>query len=739
MAVSDAHELTVVRAACPHDCPDTCAMLVSVRDGRAVGVRGDPEHPYTRGHLCSKVNRYPERVYGPDRLLHPLRRVGPKGEGRFERIGWDEAIASVAGRLTAIAESADGPQGILPYSYMGSQGIIQANSMDRRFFHRLGASLLQRNICAEAGVQGYLRTTGSLDSADPEDVAHAKLVVAWGVNILSTNQHLWPFVREARANGARLVTIDPLRTRTAAQSDQHLQLRPGTDAALALGMMQVILAEGLEDREYVARYTEGIEQLRGRAAEWPPSRAAEVTGLTEAEIVGFAREYATRRPAMIRLLLGLQRHAGGAMAVRAIACLPALVGAWQERGGGIHFITAGQFHLDWGGVQRGDLAPPGTREVNMTTLGRALTELEPPVRALVVYSSNPANIAPDQGRVLAGLRREDLFTVVLEQFPTDTTDFADVVLPVTSQLEHWDLLWSWGHHYLTLNRPAIAPLGEAKPTTEVFRLLAAAMGFDELLFRDSDEDLIRQALRSDSPRLAGITFERLREEGWAKLNLPSADGGREGRRDGEGDHLLVSPSLPPSVPPSDYRPFAYGGYGTPSGKCLLFNEGMVAEGLDPLPTFTPPRESRFADPALAGRFPLQLLTPKAHHFLNSTFGNVESLARDTGPRTVELHPEDAAARGLTDGQAVRVFNDRGEYRAVLRVSDAVRPGVALTLFGHWRRSSPDRSAVNATTSQAVTDMGAGPTFHDNLVEVEGVEENGQWSVVSGQQTKPTDH
>jgi anaerobic selenocysteine-containing dehydrogenase len=688
---ADAEPPRVVRGACPHDCPDTCAMLVTVQDGRAVKVRGDPDHPYTRGALCAKVIRYPERVYSPERLLHPLRRVGPKGAGRFERVSWGEAIDEVAGRLRAIADSPDGPQAILPYSYMGTQGLIQGSSMDRRFFHRLGASLLQRNICAEAGIQGYLRTMGSLDCADPEDVAHAKLIVAWGVNILSTNQHLWPFVRTARANGARLITVDPYRTRTAAQSDQHLQLAPGTDAALALGMMHVILAEGLEDRDYLSRHTEGLEQLCERVAEWPPARAAEVTGLTEGEIVGFAREYATTRPAIIRLLLGLQRHGGGAMAVRTLACLPALVGAWRQRGGGIVFITAGKFGLNWAAVQREDLAPPGTRRINMTTLGQALTDpsLRPPVRALVVYNSNPANIAPEGDRVIAGLRREDLFTVVLEQFPTDTTDYADVVLPVTTQLEHSDLMWSWGHYYLTFNNPSIAPLGEAKPNTEVFRLLAAAMGFDEPCFRDSDEDLIRQALDSDDPRLAGLTFERLQREGYAKLNL--------------GD---------------DFRPFAEGGYGTPGGKLSFFAAAMAAEGFDPLPAFTPPRESALADPDRSARYPLRLLSIKAHHFLNSTFTNVPSLARDAGPRYVELHPEDATARGLADGQQVRVFNDRGEFRALARLSDAVRPGVAMTPFGYWRRTSPDRSAVNATTSQAVTDLGAGPTFHDNQVEVE---------------------
>jgi anaerobic selenocysteine-containing dehydrogenase len=576
---------------------------------------------------------------------------------------------------------------------MGTQGLIQGSSMDRRFFHRLGASLLQRNICAEAGIQGYVRTYGSIDCADPEDVARAKLVVAWGVNILSTNQHLWPFVREARANGARLVTIDPYRTRTADQSDLHLQLRPGTDAALALGMMHVIVREGLEDRDYLERYTDGFEALRKRLQEWPPERAAEGTGLAAETIEAFARADATTRPAMIRLLLGAQRHSGGAMAVRTLSCLPALVGSWRERGGGIAFITAGRFGLDWGAVQRLDLSPPGTRELNMTTLGEVLTDptLDPPVRALVVYGSNPAVIAPDGGLVVAGLQRKDLFTVVLEQYPTDTTDYADVVLPVTTQLEHWDLMWSWGHYYLTLNRPAIAPLGEAKPTTEVFRLLARAMGLEDDCFGDSDEAIIRQALGGETPTMPGITFERLLEQGWAKLPLPGGEGG--------------------------FLPFAEGGCGTPSGRVALYNEGMVGEGLDPLPTYTPPKESAEADPGLAARYPLRLLSPKAHHFLNSSFANVPSLARDAGGPRVELHPVDAAARGLRDGQPVRVFNDRGGFEATLRISERVAPGVAMSPFGQWRKRGG--GAVNATTGSFVTDMGAGPAFYDNQVEVAG--------------------
>ncbi|MBI3076617.1 MAG: molybdopterin-dependent oxidoreductase [Deltaproteobacteria bacterium] len=511
-----------VRCVCPHDCPDACSMLVTVEQGRATRLVGDPDHRFTAGFLCVKVSRYLERVYSPARLLHPLRRVGPKGAGRFERISWDEALDAIAQRFREIAASPDGPQAILPYSYGGTMGLLQGGSMDRRFFHRLGASVLDRTICSTAGGEGYRRTIGTGLGFDPEAIEQARLIVLWGNNLLTSNVHLWPFVQRARKQGALLVCVDPLRHRTAEHADRHLQLLPGTDAALALGMMQVILAEGLEDREYIARYTTGFEALRERVKAFPPDRVAALTGLAGEEVVWLARAYATTQPAAIRINYGMARHGGGGMAVRTVACLPALVGAWRHPGGGILLGTSAAFPVDLNRLQRPDLIPSGTRTLNMSLVGELLTapDLRPPVRALYVYNSNPAAMAPHQEKVLRGLRREDLFTVVHDQFVTDTADYADIVLPATTQLEHFDLMKSWGTLYLQVNDPAIAPLGEARPNTEVFRLLAARLGFTEPCFQDSDEEMARQALASGHPWLAGITLEALRARGPLRLNLP---------------------------------------------------------------------------------------------------------------------------------------------------------------------------------------------------------------------------
>ncbi|HEY9450540.1 MAG TPA: molybdopterin-dependent oxidoreductase, partial [Gemmatimonadaceae bacterium] len=479
---ADPLESRVVRGACPHDCPDSCAMLVTVEGGRATQVRGDPEHPFTRGFLCTKVNRYIERTYHPERLTHPLRRVGAKGEGKFARISWDEALGEVAERLEGIARSGDGPQAILPYSYAGTMGLVQGSSMDRRFFHLLGASKLDRTICSTAGAMGMRMTVGANIGADAEGLPESDLVLLWGTNTLTSNPHLWPFVLQARARGAPVIAIDPLRTRTARQCDQWIGIRPGTDAALALGMMHVIFAEGLEDGDYLARYTVGVERLRERAKEYPPERVAAITGLPAEVIVALATRYGRSRAAFIRVNYGLQRHGGGAMAVRAIACLPAIAGHWRRAGGGVQLSTSANFEFNRAALERPDLSPP-VRTINMIRLGHALTRSDagvggPPVRALVVYNSNPAAVAPERGEVVRGLARRDLFTVVLEHFQTDTADWADIVLPATTQLEHWDIHYSYGHHYLTLNQPSIEPVGECLPNSEIFRRLASRMGLD---------------------------------------------------------------------------------------------------------------------------------------------------------------------------------------------------------------------------------------------------------------------
>ena len=680
-----------VRGACPHDCPDTCAMLVTVERGRAVRVAGDPEHPFTRGFLCTKVNRYVERTYHRDRLLTPLRRVGPKGSGQFVPVSWDEALDAVAAGLRE-AVAAAGAESVLPYSYAGTMGLVQGSSMDRRFFHQLGASKLDRTICSMAGTVGMQMTVGANVGADSEGVPQSDLVLLWGTNTLTSNPHLWPFVLEARANGARIIAIDPIRTRTAAQCDEWIAIRPGTDAALALGMMHVVFARGLEDRDYLARHTIGEAELRKRAAEYPPERVAEITGLPVAMIVSLGERYGRARAAFVRVNYGLQRHAGGGMAVRTIACLPAVTGHWRRPGGGVQLSTSANFRFNRQALERPDLSPP-VRTINMIRLGEALTHADggvggPPVRALVVYNSNPAAVAPDRNTVLRGLAREDLFTVVLEHFQTDTADWADIVLPATTQLEHWDLHLAYGHHYASLNRPSIAPLGQSRPNSEIFRLLAARMGMTDRCFADDDVAMIRQALDTNNEKLAGVTFETLLERGWTRLNVPTP-----------------------------YVPYADGGFTTPSGKCELVSERLAKMGLDPVPTYIPPYESPERDPMLVARFPLTLISSPAHQFLNSTFVNVDTLRRAAREPECVVHPADAERRGIAAGARVVIHNDRGAFTAIARVEESIREGVVWAPSIWWGKLAADGANANQTTSQRETDMGHGPVFYDNQVEV----------------------
>ncbi|HEX7020676.1 MAG TPA: molybdopterin oxidoreductase family protein [Gemmatimonadaceae bacterium] len=682
----------IVRGACPHDCPDTCAMLVTVENGRATRVAGDPEHPFTRGFLCAKVNRYVERTYHPDRLTRPMRRVGPKGSGKFAPITWDAALDEIAERLGAIAASSDGPQAILPYSYAGTMGMVQGSSMDRRFFHKLGASMLDRTICSMAGTVGMRMTVGANVGADPEGLPESDLVLLWGTNTLTSNPHLWPFVTEARERGARVIAIDPLKTRTAAQCDEWIGIRPGTDAALALAMMHVIFAQGLEDADYLAKYTLGERELRERAREYTPERSSEITGVPAETIVRLATEYGRAKAAFVRVNYGLQRHGGGGMAVRTIACLPAVTGHWRRAGGGVQLSSSANFQFDRRALERPDLSPP-VRTINMIRLGEALTTRDagvggPPVRALVVYNSNPAAVAPDRNTILRGFARDDLFTVVLEHFQTDTADWADIVLPATTQLEHWDVHLSYGHHYVTLNQPSIEPLGECLPNSEIFRRLAARMGFDDEMFRDDDVTLIKQALASTSDKLQGVTFDELRERGWMRLNLPKP-----------------------------FLPYANGGFPTPSGKCEFVSSRMADMGLDPLPAFTAPFEFPENVPALAARYPLTLISSPAHQFLNSTFVNVTSLRRAVREPECIVHPIDAERRGIAPGARVVVHNDRGAFTAIARVEETIREGVVWAPSVWWGKLTADGANANQTTSQRETDMGHGPVFYDNLVEV----------------------
>ncbi len=692
----------VVHAACPHDCPDACGVLITVEDGRATRIQGDPAHPVTRGFLCAKVAKYLERVYSPDRVLYPLRRTAPKGSGgfdSFERITWDQALDEIAGRFQSIVREY-GAEAILPYSYGGTLAALNGSAMDHRFFHRLGASHLARNICSTAGEVGLRSVIGAKLGTEPEQFRHSKYIIAWGANIHGNNVHLWPFIEEARRNGGKLVVIDPYRTRTARCADWYLPIHPGTDVALALAMMHAIINEGLYDADYVARHTLGFEQLRERVQDYPPARVAQWTGIPAADIIRLAREYATLRPAAIRVNYGVQRVQNGGMAVRAIAMLPCITGSWREVGGGLQLSTSGGFPLDKTALQRPDLMSRPTRTLNMVELGRALEELDnPPVKALFVFNSNPAAVAPDHNRVVRGLKRSDLFTVVHEQFLTDTTDYADIVLPATTFFEHKDLQTSYGHYFLQVSNQAIEPVGESRSNVELFRALALRMGFTDDCFRESVDQMIDTALGSGHPWLAGIDRGRLEREGHVRLNFTA--------KESSGGCFL---------------PFANGGFPTPSGKAELCSEQLALQGLDPVASFIPPQESRHAAGNCKRKYPLELLARKADNFLNSTFCNLPAVQALESPELLEISAADAQARGITDGDPVRVYNDRGEVLLTARVqpqngSSTVQPGLVAARL-NWAKLSREGRNVNVLTSERLTDLGAAATFYSTLVEVE---------------------
>jgi anaerobic selenocysteine-containing dehydrogenase len=700
-------ERKVVHAVCTHDCPDSCGVLVTVDTltGRAVKVQGDPAHPVTRGFLCGKVARYLDRVYSPERLLYPMKRKagvmkGPLEQGReaeaFERISWDEALTLVAGRLGEIAQTF-GSESVLPYSYAGTIGQLGYGSMDRRLFHRLGASQLDRTICASAGGAALTSVYGVKLGTVPQDFAHAGLVIAWGANIHGNNVHLWPFIEEARRTGARLVVIDPYKTRTAALADEHLVIRPGTDGMLALAMMHVIFRESLEDREYLEACTTGAAELRNHALreEHAPERAAEVTGIAAERIEALARAYAMagragRGPAVIRMNYGIQRSENGGTAARAVAMLPLLTGSWKRRGGGMLLSTSGSFPFNAKKLQMPELMKKSAlgrdaRVVNMSELGLALTELDgPAVKALFVYNCNAAAVAPDSERVLQGLRREDLFTVAHEQFFTDTTDYADVVLPATTFLEAKDVMGAYGHLYAQVSEQAIAPLGEARSNVEMFGALGRRMFPGEAEFEQDAEALVAQALESEHPYFARVTKERLEREGHVALALP---------KDERGETLPFSSAE---------------WFGTPSGLGELV----------PVPVFVAPVESR----GNSERYPLEFLPRKADNFMNTTFANLpghQQMERKTAGM-LEMHPTDAAARGLVTGDAVRVWNGRGRITLTARVGEAVGAGVVAARLD-WQKLSEDGANVNALTSERLTDLGGGATFYSTLVEVAKVE------------------
>ena len=672
---SPASTTTVVRGACPHDCPDTCALLTTVQDGIAVKLQGNPAHSHTAGVLCTKVSRYIERNDHADRLVQPQKRVGRKGEGRFEPVSWDAALDDIAARLRS---KRNRPETIVPYSYAGTMGLVQGESMDRRFFHKLGATLLDRTICSTAGGEAMNYTLGAKVGMRIEHFAESKLILIWGSNAIGSNLHFWRHVQTAKRAGAKVICIDPRKTETADKCDVHIALLPGTDAALALALMHELIVHGRLDHDYLAQHTLGWDALRARALQWPPARAAAVCGIPEAQIVALAHDYGTIQPAAIRLNYGMQRVHGGGNAARAIACLPALVGAWRHRAGGVLLSSSGTFPVDRAALQRPDLlAGRRPRTVNMSTIGDALLDTANPIEAIVVYNSNPVAVAPESAKVAAGFAREDLFTVVLEQFPTDTADYADYLLPATTQLEHWDIHTSYGHTDVLLNRPAVAPRGEARSNAWVFRELAKRMGFDEPCFADDDEALCRSAFAPGA-----VDFDQLESQGFTSLTLPEA-------------------------------PYVNGGFPTPSGKCEFFSERLAAQGMDGLPDHVPNHEPAGSSAA----FPLAMISPPARNFLNSTFVNVTSLRAIEGEPLLEINAADAAARGIVDGAMVRVFNDRGTHRCRAEISRRARPGVVHGLGIWWRKLGFDGTNVNELTSQRLTDIGRGPTFYDCLVQV----------------------
>lgn len=728
--------LQIVTGACPHDCPDTCSWQVAVdpQTGRAQDIWGHPDHPITQGALCAKVDRYLERTYDPERLTTPLRRTGPKGSGQFEPVTWDVALADIAARVGQVIDRW-GPESVLPYTYAGTMGLVQRGAMAQRFFHRMQASRLAETICSIAGGEGYTYTIGSGLGMMTEDYAHARLILIWGSNTLTSNVHLWQFIQQAQKRGARVIVIDPAQTRTARLADAWLPIRPGTDAALALALMHVIIDEELFDADYVARYTEGFAPLAARVAEWTPERAAEITGIDADAIRTLARDYATTAPAAIRVNYGLQRHAGGGMAVRAITCLPALVGAWRVQGGGIQLSTSAVYReMNSGPLNRPDLlAGAKPRTINMSRLGDALAldpvryvqalhhprpvdvlpapaDAGPPVHALFVFNANPAAVCPDQRAVLEGLRREDLFTVVLEHFQTDTADYADYVLPATTQLEHWDLHKAYGHEYVSLNRPAIAPIGESLPNSEIFRRLAAAMGYAEPCFAQGDEATIQEILAvQTAPIFAGVTWEALLAEGFVRVNLPRP-----------------------------FLPFAQGGFPTPSGKCEFFSARMAQDGYDPLPTFTPPawletggvesarEKAGISEQPVMAEKPgaLVCISPPAHSFLNSSFANLARFRGREKTPAVILHPRDAAARAIHSGDRVRIHNQYGAVVVQAQVPAGDKIGIAagtvLAPGVWWSKFSPGGVNINQVTPQGETDMGGGAVFYDVQVWVERV-------------------
>ena len=703
-------EIKVVRGACPQDCPDTCAFLYHVEDGKLVEVTGDPDHPMTRGGLCVKLKDYAEHHYNPDRLLHPLKRVGPKGSGKFEQISYDQALAEIKERWTEVIEK-HGSQAIMNHCYLGNQGTLNGLTSGDAFFNRLGATIGEKCYCESGSSTAWIMTVGPTGGLDVESLAYSKYIIVWAMNMMSTNLHAWPFILQARKNGAKVVVIDPIRTRTAKQADWHIPIRPGTDGALALGMMNVIIGEDLVDHEYVKNHTLGFEELRARAMQYPPEKVAGITGIAAEDIRRLAREFATSQPSAIREGVALERAPGGGDAVRLVTCLPALVGSWRHVGGGAVEMPIWEFPFNFEFLQRPDWIRPGTRVVNELDLGAALTgelKLDPPLMSLFIHNSNPVSQQQNANKLVKGLQREDLFTVVSEIFLTDTARYADIILPATLQAEQYDLQVTWGHLYVMLNQPAIKPPGECVPNVDMFRRLAKTMGFDDAYWKMSDDELLMNMYDWNAPVMKGITLEKLKEVGWMRLNVGA---------------------------PDQRAPHARGNFKTPSGKCEFrasaaengnfivpvwrngYNELQPRDPVNPVPDYIPPVEVSGADQELAKRYPISLISPKPHAFLNTQYANEAVQQRRQGELTVTMHPDDANLRSIRSGDYVRVFNDRGSFEGKAELSDDVRKGLAMANLGYWPSLTRSGSGVNSTTSSRHCNLGGAGCQSDNLVQI----------------------
>ena len=699
-----------ILGACPHDCPDTCSMIYTVEGGALTGVKGNPDHPMTKGALCAKVKDFDRHHYNPDRVLYPMKRSGPKGSGQFTRISWKAALDEIKTRFDAIIAK-HGAEAILPYNYLGNEGTIQGLTVGDAFFNKLGATVAEKTFCASGSSTAWLLTVGPTNGTDPESFVSSKYIVIWGCNSVSTNIHHWHIVKEAQRNGAKVVVIDPYKSRTAKEADWHIAPKPGTDGALAMAMINVIIAEGLTDDDYIAKHTVGFEQLKDRALQFTPDYAEGICGVAAADIRRLAREYATTRHAALRPGVAVERSRGGSQALRAIFCLPGLTGSWKDAGGGVYQAPLWEFPVFWDQVCRPDLIPEGTRVVNVLKLGQALTGelgLDPGIHALMVYNANPVSQATETEKIARGLAREDLFTVVSEHFITDTARYADILLPATMAAEHDDMMFSWGHFYFTLNQKAIEPPGECVSNAELFRRLAKTFGFTEPRFQLSDVEQIETFLNWQSPLMNGVDMAYFRQHGYFHLHM--------------GD-------------PATRTPHAEGNFPTPSGKVEFYSEAAEKNGnfvappfrqmygafqggeaLDPLPGYIPAYERPESNPELAERFPLNIVTPKSHGFLNSQYANEPHKIKAQGEQTVLLNPRDASSRRIADGETVKVFNDRGHFLATAKVTEDTPEGVVVASLGYWWGHNKG-GAVNVISSPEYGGMGHSPTYSDNLVQV----------------------